>query len=231
MFGSFVANCKKAYCVSPCMTVDEKLDPFCGRCGFRKYIPRKPAKYGIKIFAMVDASNFYTSSMEVYAGVQPEDPYKISNKSGNVVKRMCSDISGSGRNITIDNWFTSYELVHRMLIDHRCTVVGTLRKNKREVPAAFISVKDRDKYTSLFGFQEKYSSVSYVPKKNKLVFLLSSMHNNDKIVESTGGEKKPEIITCYSKTKGGVMLLISCVPHMPVTKYEEMANGDFLQHS
>ena len=35
MFESFVANCKKAYCVSPYMTVDEKLEPFRGRCGFR----------------------------------------------------------------------------------------------------------------------------------------------------------------------------------------------------
>ena len=67
---------------------------------------------------------------------------------------MCSDISGSVRSITIDNWFTSYKLVHRMLSDHRCTVVETLRKNKREIPAAFISGRGRDKYTSLFGFQE-----------------------------------------------------------------------------
>ena len=55
------------------------------------------------IFAMVDASNFYISNMEVYVGVQPEGPYKISKKPGDAVQRMCSDISGSGRNITIDD--------------------------------------------------------------------------------------------------------------------------------
>ena len=80
---------------------------------------------------MVDESNFYTSNMEVYVGVQPEGLYKISNKPGDVVERMCSDTSESGRNIAIDKWYTNYELVHRMLNDHRCTVVGTLRKNKR----------------------------------------------------------------------------------------------------
>ena len=98
---------------------------------------------------------------------------------------MFSGISGSGRNITVDNWFTSYELVHRMLNDHHCTVVVTLIKNKREIPAAFISGRGRDKYTSLFGFQEECALLSYVPKKNKIVFLLSSMHNGDKIDEST----------------------------------------------
>ena len=43
MFESFVANCKKAYCVSTYVTVDEKLEPFRGRFGFRQYISSKPA--------------------------------------------------------------------------------------------------------------------------------------------------------------------------------------------
>ena len=82
-----------------------------------------------------------------------------------------------------------------MLNDHRSTVVGTLRKNKREISASFISGRGRDKYTSLFGSQEKCTLLSYVPKKNKLVLLLSFMHNNNKIDKSTGDEKKPEMIT------------------------------------
>ena len=69
MFESFVANCKKAYCALSYVTVDKKLEPFCEKCGFRQYIPSKFAKYGIKIFAMVDASNFCSSNMEVYVGV------------------------------------------------------------------------------------------------------------------------------------------------------------------
>ena len=117
---------------------------------------------------------------------------------------MCCDISGSRQNITIDNWFTSYEPVYRMLNNHRCTVVENIRKNKREIPAAFFRGRGRDKYTGLFGFQEKCTLLSYVPKKNKLAHLLSSMHNDDKIDESTGDKKKPEMITCYHKTEGRV---------------------------
>ena len=90
-----------------------------------------------------------------------------------------------------------------MLNDHRCTVVGTLRKNKREIPAVFISGRGRDKYTSLFGFQEICTLLSYM-QKNKLVLLLSSMHNDDKIDELAGDEKNPEMIICYKKTKGEV---------------------------
>ena len=44
---------------------------------------------------------------------------------------------------------------------------------------------------------------SYCPKKGKIVTLLSTMHL-DKGTESPGPEKKPEVITYYNVTKGGV---------------------------
>lgn len=46
--------------------------------------------------------------------------------------------------------------------------------------------------------------VSFVPKKNKAVVLVSTMHNND---ETNHEKKKPEIICYYNSTKCGVDLL------------------------
>lgn len=62
----FNNNCKKAYSLSEMVTIDEMLETFRGRCGFRQYIPNKPAKYGLKIFALTDAKMFYTNNIEVY---------------------------------------------------------------------------------------------------------------------------------------------------------------------
>ncbi|KAL6455001.1 hypothetical protein MHYP_G00102710 [Metynnis hypsauchen] len=45
--------------------------------------------------------------------------------------------------------------------------------------------------------------VSYVQKKGKAVVLLSTMHD-DKAVDNSSQKKKPEIIQYYNKTKGGV---------------------------
>ena len=59
----------------------------------------------------------------------------------------------------------------------------------------------------MFGFREKLTLVSYIPKSNskkKNVVLISSMHQDKKIDEPTGEDKKPEIITFYDSTKGGV---------------------------
>ena len=133
---------------------------------------------------------------------QLDGRYKISSSPGDVVERMRGNISGSGRNMAIDNWLTNYELVHRMLNRHRNTVVGTLRNNKREIPATFITDKGRVKDTILFGFEEKCALLSNVPKKNNVVLLLPAMHNDDKINESTGDARKAEMIIFCNKTKG-----------------------------
>lgn len=68
MFNLFVEKCQSAYTPFQNVTIDEKLEAFRGRCGFRVYIPRKPNKYGLKVFALVDSKTFYTSNLEVYVG-------------------------------------------------------------------------------------------------------------------------------------------------------------------
>lgn len=81
---------------------------------------------------------------------------------------------------------------------------GTIRKNKRELPTSFVTSKNKPVYFSTFGFQENCTIVSYAPKKNKVVILISSLHNDDKIDPESSKRNKPEIITFYNGMKGGV---------------------------
>nr|XP_015905033.2 uncharacterized protein LOC107437514 [Parasteatoda tepidariorum] len=200
-FETFVTNCKNAYILGEFVTIDEKLEPFRGRCGFRQYMPKKPAKYGIKIFALVDSRVFYTWNMEIYAGQQPDGPFKIDCSSKSIVMRLMTPLFNSGRNLTTDNWYTGYELAQELL-KKKITIVGTLRQNKREIPPQFLVKKEL--YSSIFGFQKETTMVSYSAKKNKNVVMLSTMHTDDKIDETTMELKKPDIITFYNLTKGAV---------------------------
>lgn len=202
-FEKFVENCQKSYNVGEYVTIDEKLEPFRGRCPFRQYMPKKPSKYGVKIFALVDSRLFYTWKMEIYAGQQPKGPFQVDNSPSSVVKRLIKPLYNSGRNLTVDNWYTSYPLSQELL-EKKITIVGTLRKNKKEIPPVFLHSKKREVFSSIFGFQKETTIVSYTPKKNRNVLLLSTMHNDDKIDPSTGDSKKPEIITFYNLTKGAV---------------------------
>ena len=58
--------------------------------------------------------------------------------------------------------------------------------------------------SSIFGFQRDITSVlvSYVPKRNKTVLLMSSFHHDQSV--DVQNKHKPEIITDYSCHKGGV---------------------------
>lgn len=61
----------------------------------------------------------------------------------------------------------------------------------------------------MFGFNGKMTMLPYVPKQNKVVVMLSSMHCIKEIVEASG---KPEIVLFYYETKGGVDTWITNAP-------------------
>lgn len=204
MFEQFVNACKVNYSHSAHVTVDEMLPNFRGRCSFRVFMPQKPGKYGIKVWACSDAKTYYTSNMEVFLGQQNPGPYQLNNSIPAIVHRIVSHIENTGRNITCDNLFTSVPLAESLL-QKRLTLVGTMRKNKGEIPPLFVAKdKTRPVPSSIFGFSSNATLVSYKPKPAKIVVLLSTFHENDAIDEESGDAAKPEIVTFYNRTKIGV---------------------------
>ncbi|KAF2903968.1 hypothetical protein ILUMI_02203, partial [Ignelater luminosus] len=142
IFDSFVKNCKSSYSLGEFVTIDEKMQAFRGHCSFVQYIPNKPAKYGIKMFALCDGKTFYTDNLEIYCGKQPEGPYMQSNSPTDIVNRLVRHIEGSCRNLITDNWYTSYSLA-MSLLERKLTFFGTMSQNKREIPPDFLPDKKR----------------------------------------------------------------------------------------
>ncbi|XP_045482051.1 uncharacterized protein LOC123686113 [Harmonia axyridis] len=206
IFDKFIMNCQNSYVPTENVTIGEMLLGFSGRCPFRQCIPSKPNKYGIKIFALVDVKMLYTFNMEIYAGTQPEGPFHVSNKHVDVVKRIAAPLFGSGRNITADNWFTDFNLIHE-LKTRKLSYVGAVSKNMRQIPNSFVNLKERTQNSSLFGFNNGTTLVSYVQRKGENTILASSLHFDDAIDLSSGDKKKPEIFTFYNSTKNCVNTL------------------------
>lgn len=204
IFELFNENCLNNYTLGENVTIDEMLEPFRGRCPFRQYMKSKPAKYGIKVYALTDAKTYYASKMEVYCGKQQQGPFNISNKAKDVVLRLTQPIYQSGRNVTVDNYFCSIPLCDELASDYKLSLVGTLRKNKAELPHIVQEHTNRPIYSSLFFYDHDKTLLSYKAKKNKVVLLLSSLHNSDEIDAESGDAMKPEMLTFYNKTKGGV---------------------------
>ncbi|CAB4063339.1 unnamed protein product [Lepeophtheirus salmonis] len=173
---------------------DDKLAPIrqVGSCSFRQYVPSKPARYGVKVHALCDSKTFYVYNMEIYAGLQPEGPVEADmefNSSKAVVLRLISDISGSGRNITFnDYWYTSILLVKELLENHNITSVGTLRNNKKEIPPEFLNTRCVNSYVLYLHKNEKklkrrlfIKEVAYELIKDNLLKRLHNVHVPTKI--------------------------------------------------
>ncbi|VEN50428.1 unnamed protein product, partial [Callosobruchus maculatus] len=201
VFKSFIKNCSTNYTCSEFATVDEMLVPFRGKCKFRMYMKSKPAKYGLKIMCLCDARTHYLINAFIYTGknVLRRNPKKLSIPTLDVLD-LVSPIENTNRNITGDNWFTSNELMSE-LKSRGLTYVGTMRKNKRDIPPQFQPNKSRTAQSSIFGFTGDRTLVSFVPKRNRSVILLSSMHHTDLVNKESN---KPEINEFYNSTKSGV---------------------------
>ncbi|KAJ8929105.1 hypothetical protein NQ314_018219 [Rhamnusium bicolor] len=83
------------------------------------------------------------------------------------------------------------------------TITGTLRMNKREIPQEFLVNTKSEEHSSVFGFTNKMTLVSHVPRKNKAFILLSTQFN-DAETANERKKKKPIINLHYNANKGAV---------------------------
>jgi hypothetical protein len=151
-----------------------------------------------------DCATKYVMNVKVYLG--KENNEVACGLASDVVCTLVQPICGQDRGrrkVTTDNFFTSVDLANQ-LKNTKLTLVGTMKENRREIPQEFKPARKRDENSSIFGFTKDLTLVSYVPKKNKSVVFLSSLHHDSAICSNSG---KPEIIEFYSKTKGTVDML------------------------
>lgn len=128
-------------------------------------MPSKPARYGIKNWVACDSRSSYAWKMQVYTG-KPTTGGPEKNQGMRVVLDVTDGLKG--HNITCDNFFTSYEL-GQQLLKKNITMVGTVRKNKPELPPALLTTREREVLSSKFAFTPTSSLVSYLPKKTRML--------------------------------------------------------------
>lgn len=179
------------------ITIDEQLYGYRGRVFCKVFMDKKPDKYGFRIdHATCSATGFVLKS-QLYLGKSSDNRSK--NVSETTVCNLVLNAGYEGRNVTTDNYYTSASLA-ASLLKNAMTLVGTLRKNKRCIPPALLDLKGRSVGSSLYAYSGTETILSYVPKKNKNVLLLSTLHTD---LQQDNGQK-PSIIHFYNSTKGAV---------------------------
>jgi len=143
---------------------------------FYMFIKSRLVKYGIKVWVAADAKNFYAYNMQVYTGKTDGAREKQGLR---VVKGTVCHTCGTGTGVNANNFLTSCELAN-LFLTRNMTLVGTLRANEPEIPALFLSGKQKEVSSSVFCFTSDLTQVSHVPARNKAVILHSSQHHDDR---------------------------------------------------
>ena len=154
-----VDNCKKLYTPSYNLTVDEQLLPSKCRCPFQQYMPQKPDKFGIKFWVLCECDTKYMLNIIPYLGKNELRPQNTS-LANYVMHTLLQPYFKCGYNVTADNYFISSDIA-LSLLKERVSVVGTIRKNKRELPTNLPNIeKNLRRYKSKFLVDSNSSKMS-----------------------------------------------------------------------
>jgi hypothetical protein len=208
------------------LSLDEQMVPFKGRSTIKQYNPRKPHKWGYKVFVLSGVSGF-AYDFECYTGKQDNtmlDGEKDCGASGNVVIRLARSIPSNVRHkLYFDNYFNCPEL--QIVLAHRGILsLGTVRSNRVSqcTLASDAELKKRGRGSHV----EKVAVVDNVELSavkwydNRAVTFLSTLVGSQPAGEVTRWSKKdrcheqipsPKVVQVYNKHMGGVDLLDSLV--------------------
>ncbi|XP_062400077.1 piggyBac transposable element-derived protein 4-like isoform X1 [Sardina pilchardus] len=198
IFDKFVRNSIASYTPGENITVDEQLFPTKARCRFTQYMANKPDKFGIKFWVAADSQTKYMLNAFPYLGKDESRPAG-EGLSENVVMRLMEPFLGKGRNVTTDHFFTSLALAKNLLV-HETTILGTMKKIRREMPPCTQAQSERYSTKVLKAGNATLTIYQAKPKKN--VCILSTMHPTVSI--DNGAKKRPNTISHYNSTKVGV---------------------------
>ena len=134
----------------------------------------------------------YILNAILYLGKDESRP-PTQRLSENVVLHLTHPFMGKGRNVTTDNFFTSF-LLAKELKKKKTSLVGTMNKVRRELPASAKCLQQC--YSSkLMKSGDVATLTVYQCKPKKSVCILSSLHQSVEL--GTSDKKKPETVEFY----------------------------------
>ena len=198
---------KSTYTPKKNLSIDEGMLPYKGRLNFKCYLPKKPIKYGIKLYILAEADTGYVSNFIVYSGV--------GNTTCETVYDLMKDLKEKNYHLYMDNYYNSVELSEKLLKDKIYTC-GTMRI-VRGAPKFFQTSLKKLKKGNL-TFCRKGGTFIIVWKDKRLVSMITTNNNastepvtrhikakkNGKTVHLTETVNKPKAIIDYNKNMKGV---------------------------
>ncbi|XP_041364074.1 piggyBac transposable element-derived protein 4-like [Gigantopelta aegis] len=116
-------------------SIDEAMVAYTGRLSIKQYLPLKPTKRWIKIWAQADPHNGFLNDFQVYTG-------RANNKveTGLGERSDKRYIWGKNHHVYCDNYFSSVPLFEELL-ENKTYACVTVRTNRKYLPAGVTQAK------------------------------------------------------------------------------------------
>ena len=178
------------------------------RLSFIQYLPKKPVKWGIKVWVCADAVNGYIYTFDVYCGANSSNAVSGNGVAYDVIFKLLEQCLRKGYTVYMDNYYSS-PLLFKDLLAAGTTATGTLRINRKVFPE-FLKQKfgSVPRGTTAFAFHNNITVVKW--HDNRDVHAISTLYGNSmtRVKRQVDGNTKevpcPEIIEDYNTFMGGV---------------------------
>jgi len=204
------------------LAVDESTVKFKGKISFIAYNPKKPTKWGLRIYVLSDSRTSYISTFVPYygryttQGLTRPDLSFTSRIVLHLFKNLQQRIPDSkGYHIYTDRFYTN-PILAKELLKQNCYLTGTIMTNKRGLPVNI--KKPRLVIGSKIAYR-KNNTLVLAWRDKRIVTMLSTMFTSSSqsvrrprrsiqgTVPAQNNEtmiNKPTVIQNYIKNMGGV---------------------------
>ena len=212
VFDHLVRKFSEAYIPADKLSIDESLLLWKGRLGWKIYIPKKRARFGMESYKLCEAQTGYVWSMLWYTGATTQLKDEVHGvdissftKPSKIVCTLAERLLKQGYLITMDNYYSSPELFD-FLNEMETDAVGTVRSNRKGLPKEVVEKKMK-KGEVAASYRKKLMALKWRDKRD--ICMLSSVHDAEmQTVPVRGGGTKDKPIVCveYNDAMGGVDL-------------------------
>jgi hypothetical protein len=146
-------SCKAVWNVAKMCSIDEMMVRYKGKyCPAHQYMPKKPIKWGLRLWCLACAVSKFIYNFDVYCGksnatgavAEPSGIRAESNLAKGVVLKMVDGMENKGHVVVMDNYFTGVGLFKKLL-DRGIYATGTVRNNRVGLSLQLANTKAFDK--------------------------------------------------------------------------------------
>lgn len=160
MLDFLLKKCTELYAPHPQTSVDKSMIGTKCRLSFIQYMPKKPVKWGIKVWVCSDSVTGYIYTFDVYCGANASEQPHANGLAYGIVLKLIEPCLDKGYTVYMDNFYSS-PVLFKDLLAKNTTCTGTLRVNRKHFPEMLKSSSLKTRGSTEFAYHESITVERY----------------------------------------------------------------------